>query len=250
VVEENKVPILIWGSAPHLTLNNEYVFRDYPSDTFQGKFAAEYMFKEGKRKAAVIYVQNDWGIGMKDVFVKKFKELGGEVVLEEGVAQDAIDLRGAITKMSNKNPDVLFFPVYPNLAVVGLKQMHELNANVPVYSGDVMETTDVIKSGYAEGVKYTIGKIVNPTDFAEKVNKETGKTSEFATPLGYDSLYVLADVIGKVGTDHEAIKNELYFYKKTDGVSVPTIEFDENGDLKNAILGMKVIENEETKDLN
>jgi ABC-type branched-subunit amino acid transport system substrate-binding protein len=128
--------------------------------------------------------------------------------------------------------------------------MKELDINAPVYSGDVMETPDVIQSGYADGVKYAVGKISNPEDFAEKVKRETGKTSEFATPLGYDSLYIFAEIIEKVGTDPEAIKNELYKYKKTDGISFPVIEFDNEGDLKEAIYDVKVIEDGEARVIN
>lgn len=251
VVEESRTPILIWGSAPHLTMNNEYVFRTYPSDSFQGKFGAEYMYNElGKRKVAVVYVQNDWGDGIQKVFIQRFKDLGGEVVFVEGVAQDTKDLRSTITKVKSENPDGLYLPVYPEIAVIGLKQIKEAGLNIQILSGDVMETPDVIESGYADGVRYTLGKISNPSDFAEKVKRETGKTSEFATPIGYDSLYILAEIIGKVGADKEAIRDELQSYRKTNGVSLPLIEFDENGDLNSAEFDIRLIQNKESKVIN
>lgn len=250
IAQENEVPVLVWGSAPHLTDGKDYIFRNYPSDSFQGRYTAEYMFKEGQRKVAVIYVQNDWGEGQREFFIKRFTELGGEIILEEGLAQDTKDIRGVIAKLSNKKPDAIFFPVYPNIAVSGLKQMKEMGIKAQIYSGDVMETPDVIRSGYADGVKYTLGKISNPEDFAEKVKQETGKTSEFATPLGYDSLYIFAEVIGKVGTDSGAIKEELQTYKKADGISFPLIDFDDNGDLKSAEFSVKLIEDGEARVIN
>ncbi|MBI3335780.1 MAG: ABC transporter substrate-binding protein, partial [Candidatus Portnoybacteria bacterium] len=70
IAQKAGVPVVVrWASAPHLTKIGDYIFRVYPSDAFQGKFIAEFLYNDlGKKKAAVVYVKNDWGQGIHDVF--------------------------------------------------------------------------------------------------------------------------------------------------------------------------------------
>ena len=121
IAQNDKTPVIIIGaSAPALTKIGDYIFRNYPSDTFQGKFAAEFVYNTlGKKKTAVIFVKNDWGQGIRDIFVERYKQLGGEIVYDEGVIQDATDLKTQITKAKTTNPDILYFPVYPKMEWLG-----------------------------------------------------------------------------------------------------------------------------------
>ncbi len=245
VVQQSKTPIIIWASAPGLTQNKDYVFRTYPSDAFQGKFAADYMKNTlQKNKVAVIYVKNDWGQGIRDVFIDTFGQLGGEITFDEGIPQDAKDLKTTLTKAKETSPDALYFPVYPGIGIIGLKQMKELGLDVPILGGDAFATDEIIKSGVAEDVMFTNGVIRNPDDFQEKVNKlSTKKVNNLITPLGYDAIYIFANIIEDVGTDKTAIRNALASLSYTEAVSLPLIEFDNQGDLKEATFEVKTIKN-------
>ena len=59
------------------------------------------------------------GQGIRDIFVERYKQLGGEIVYDEGVIQDATDLKTQITKAKTTNPDILYFPVYPKMEWLG-----------------------------------------------------------------------------------------------------------------------------------
>ncbi len=246
VAQMNGVPTIIWASAPHLTKVGDYIFRNYPSDAFQGKFAAEYIFNKMGKKVAIIYVQNDWGKGIRDVFSERFKQLGGTVAFDEGVQQDAKDFRTVLVKAKEAYPEVIYFPVYPANGIAGLKQIKELGITVPVIGGDAFETDEVIKSEDAEGVFYTVGKINNPNEFKAKIKNNSDKDSNLVTPLAYDAINILAEVIKKEGTNKKAIRDGLAKVSYTRGVSLPLIEFNENGDLKTAEFEVKVIKNRES----
>lgn len=245
VAQSAGVPVVVrWASAPHLTKVGDYIFRVYPSDAFQGKFISEFLYNDlGKKKVAVVYVKNDWGQGIHDVFSARFKELGGEVLYDEGVTQETTDLRTPLTKVKNtKGVEALFFPVYPNNGVAGLKQAKELGLKVPIVGGDAFDADEVIKSPTAEGVMYSVAVIQNQEEFQKKVSDATGKRADkIPAPMAYDGIKIIADAITRAGsTDGKAIRDEI---AKTSyqGVSSPRIEFDENGDLKQAQFEMKVI---------
>ncbi len=241
VAQNAGIPTIIWASAPNLTQTGDFIFRTYPSDSFQGIFSAEHIKNTlGKSKVAIVYVKNDWGQGLHDVFVKKFTELGGTIVFDEGVAQDTKDLKTIMSKVKAANPDLVYYPMYPAGAIAGLKQAKTIGLNVPFFSGDAFDTNEVLVPE-SEGVQYSIFKVNNPDEFTAKVKELTGgKTTNLMTPLTYDGLKILVSIIDKVGTDNKAIQAELakLSYK---GVSLPLIELGADRELKAADFVIKEI---------
>jgi branched-chain amino acid transport system substrate-binding protein len=232
--------IILAASAPHLT-QGEYIFRVYPSDAFAGKFMAQYIKRTGKERVAVVYSKNDWGQGIRDSFVKEFTALGGQVIFEEGLPQDARDARTTVTKLQQAKPEMILSPMYPNTGVIFLKQLRDAGVNAPILAGDAFETAEVIDSGVADGVMLVSGKISNPDEFKAKV-QAAGKESEYVTPLGYDAVQVLAQALRKSGTDKNALRAALQETRYV-GISNPLIEFDDTGDLKSAQYNVKLIKN-------
>jgi branched-chain amino acid transport system substrate-binding protein len=242
VAQAGSVPTLVVGSAPHLTKIGDYIFRHYPSDAFQGKFAAEYIFNGiGKKKVAVIYTNNDWGKGISDVFAETFKTLGGTVLLSEGVAQDTKDFRTLITKVKAVKPDVVYFPTYPANGAAGLKQMKEAGIKVPIIGGDGWEGEEIYRIAEAEGALFTAAKAYNPDEFKSRVKAATGVDATIYTVYGYDGIKIMAHVMRTAGTDGAVIKDALAKLSYTEGVSAPVIEFDSQGDLKTPAFEVRII---------
>jgi len=73
------------ASSPKLTLlardgkANGMFFRTVTSDALQGSVAAKFAIDRGMRRLAVIYVNNDFGVGLYSEFARAFKALGGVV---------------------------------------------------------------------------------------------------------------------------------------------------------------------------
>ena len=85
---------------------------------------------------------------------------------------------------------------------------------------------------------------VSISKFMQKeLKRETGIDSAVWTTLTYDAVKIYAKIIAKVGTDKEDIMKELKKISYSEGLSSPLIEFDENGDLKDATIEVKVIRN-------
>ncbi len=243
IAEQSNVPTLLWASAPALTAG-EYIFRTYPSDSFQGKFSAEYIFNVlGKKKVAVLYVKNDWGQGLTDVFVERFGELGGAVSLSEGMDQNSTDVRTTLLKIKATAPEALFAPLYPAGGTAAVKQMKQLGLSIPVIGGDAYGAEEFVSTPEAAGTLFTEGKFPEQSAaFKEKIKSITGFESGVFTPLAYDTLKVLARVIERVGTNSQDIKEGLTQVSFTGGLSSPLIEFDQRGDLKQAEFTVKIVE--------
>jgi len=235
-----KVPVLSYCSSnPALTDAGDYIFRDYPSDNYQGVFAADYLYnKLGKKNVAVLYSKTDWANGIKPVFEQEFTKLGGQIVADEGFAQNATDVRTSIAKVKAANPDAIYFLGYTNETLVALKQAQEGGLNVSTWlGGDAWGDAKIWSStgSYANNMMYLLVSSKPSESFIAAMQKKTGSNNiNICTPTAYDGMKILAQVMSKAGDDRTAIKNELYNTTYTGGVSTDPIQFDQNGDLKTA----------------
>jgi branched-chain amino acid transport system substrate-binding protein len=202
----------------------------------------------GKRKAAIIYTNNDWGVGLNNVFKPAFAKLGGTVVYEAATAQDGRDFRTELTKVKASGADVIYIPMYPASGIVLVKQAKELGLDLPMVGGDALSGEEFVKSPYSDGVMYTVAKTNLPEDFKSKVKTVNGFENlevSIAGPLAYDAANVMFNAMKVAGTDKQAVMEAL---KRTSyrGVSADLIEFDSVGDLKQAIYSYYVIKNGES----
>lgn len=235
------------SSAPAITNAGDYIFRNYPSDLYQGSFAADYLAnKLGKKKAAIMYVKSDWGMGIRSVFSEAYKKAGGELVADEGYDQTSRDLRTQLAKIKSANPDVIYFLGVTESSIAGIKQAKELGLNIPIFGGDAWDDakiwTEVGSAG--EGVSYSVVSAPLNDSFKAKMKASVGNDEITAcTPQAYDAVKLLAQVLKKSGAKSENIKNELYKTKYTGGVSANQITFDKNGDVVGANYIVKTVQN-------
>ncbi|MCX6715796.1 MAG: penicillin-binding protein activator, partial [Candidatus Taylorbacteria bacterium] len=137
MAEQAKIPVLSYCSSnPSITTAGDYIFRNYPSDNYQGVFAAKYLYNTlGKKKVAVFYSKTDWADGIKKVFIQEFANLGGQVVADEGFVQNSNDVRTSITKIKVAKPDAVYFLGYTAESIVALKQSQEVGLKVSTWLG-------------------------------------------------------------------------------------------------------------------
>ena len=250
IAQENKTIILSPASTnPKVTDAGDYVFRIIPSDLFQGKFVADYVYNTlNKKNIAILYnADKDWSTGVKEVFKKQFLSLGGIIVAEESTATTDRDLKTQIAKIKQSNPELIYFPSFVESGLVGIKQIREAGITTPIFGGDVWDdATMPQKLGtVADGVKFTrIANEKSPQSFVDAMRSITG-TDEINSyaPRSYDALQMLGFVIDKVGTDTEKIRQELYKIQNYKGIA-DTYSFDTNGDMSSANYEIKEFMND------
>ncbi len=246
IAEQAKIPLISYAStAAKVTDAGDYVFRTVPSDVFQASFAANYIFEKlGKKKAAIVFVNNDWGIGLEKGFSDAFKLAKGEVVFSEGVDATSKDLRSLLSKAKATKPDVLYILLMPGQAEVGIKQARELGLVTDIFGADPLEDATVWQNAgkAGEGVMFTTVGTSPSEEFKTKMKAKVGSDEIiYAGPYAYDALKILSQVIGEAGTDGTAIKDALYKVSYVGGLSNQKVEFDANGDPKEVNYVIKVV---------
>jgi len=104
----------------------DLTFQTLGNDTAQGQQQAELAEWLGAKKVAIVYVNNDYGIGIKDAFIDTFKAKGGEIQIEMPVMADGTDFRTEIAKLKEAQPEYTLFEMYGTTGVIFLKQAFEL----------------------------------------------------------------------------------------------------------------------------
>ena len=216
-------------------------FRNVYRDDFQGKFLADYSDKVlGLKKVAVFYENNDYGIGLKDAFIKEAKALGLTIVGEEAYKKGDQDYTPQLTKIKGAAPEAMFIAgYYPEGALIA-DQSKKIGLNVPKMGADGFDNADYVKLGGAavENTYLTAPFLVETAGadakkFIDAFKAKYNRDVDWMSANAYDAAGIMAEAIAKVGADRTKIRDYLASlnspekgYKGVTGVNY----FDANGD--------------------
>ncbi|MCD4785297.1 MAG: ABC transporter substrate-binding protein [Candidatus Eremiobacteraeota bacterium] len=216
-----------------------YIFRNWPSDNYQGKVVADFAFRElGLKKAAILFINNDYGAGLKNVFSRQFKNLGGKVLAVEGFDQGATDFRAQLAKIKNSGAGVVFLSSQYKEGALILKQTKEIGLKVKFVAPEGCFAPELIKlsGGAAEGV-YVVNMHWAPDsddpivkDFVTKFKKKFKKDPEVYAATAYDCMKIVGKALEMDGETGEGLKDALYKIKDFQGVTGSTT-FDVYGEV-------------------
>lgn len=233
------------STSPNISAAGDYIFRDVPSDAFQGVFAAQYVkTKLGKNRVALLKCLSDWCLGVNDSFKAEFKRLGGQITAEEAFAQDSRDLRSQIAKVRASSPELVYFVSYTEGAIVGIRQMRELGITAPLFGADAWSDPKIWESAGESGDGARYVEPANnevPRAFIDAMGKKTGgREINVYAPRAYDAVKLLASIMNRAGTDTGAIKKALYATQNYQGIA-DNYTFDKNGDVTSARYVVKEV---------
>jgi branched-chain amino acid transport system substrate-binding protein len=203
------------STAPSLKDCGPYFFSAMASDTAQGPEWAKVAEHLGVEEAAVMYINNDYGIGVKDTFVEAFEEAGRKVLIAQPFELGAKDFRTEVLKVKAENPEVVFIVDHVAEGSIVIKQAKELGMDVQWVTDVSMVAKEVVELAgeAAEGVMgLRAGSTQTPEykafhdAFVEKWGEEPTIWSDFA----YDTMMLVAEAIGKGGYTADGIQKALF----------------------------------------
>lgn len=242
IVEKEQVVLVgISTSAPAITNAGEYTFRVWPSDTYEGTALAKFVYEKGDRKICILHIQNDYGVGLRDVFRKVFTDLGGQILADAGYAKDETDFKSRLTQFSSLRPDGIYLVSYYTDAALVLKQAAELGIKTQFFGATAVESPKLIELAgkAAEGLIYPIVSDFDPDNPNEKAKKFIANLKakfnvepHWASTHSYDAVYVIVEGMKRGGLTGSEIQKAMANIKGYIGVT-SEITFDEFGDVIN-----------------
>ncbi|MFD5325870.1 branched-chain amino acid ABC transporter substrate-binding protein [Streptomyces sp. NPDC127092] len=246
-----------WGKGEFKRPFKTY-FRTAATDVVQGKFAAQYLFNDAKKKKVfVVDDKQTYGAGLAAIFSDEFKRLGGQVVGTDHVTVKETDFSSTADKVKSLGADSVYFGgQYPEGGLLS-DQIKKTGAKVPVMGGDgIYDPAFISASGEAnEGdlatsIGYPVEKLPTAKKFIEDY-KAAGYKDPYAAYGGYsyDAGWAIIQAVkavvqannGKLPSDARAKVTEALGKVSFDGVT-GKVSFDEYGDTTNKQLTVYKVE--------
>jgi branched-chain amino acid transport system substrate-binding protein len=242
------------SSHPRFTKQGTYMFRNVNTQEIEGPIAAEFAVNElGKKKIAVIYINNDWGITAKDNFERRAKELGAEIVASETfIGGQTKDFTPTITKIKEANPDLLFLAAMYSESGMIAQQIKQMNYDIQLLGTSALNNEQFLKlAGESiEGLYLTNNFFAQDPkpliqNFIKDFKDEYGIEPDQFAALAYDSLGMMAEALKKSGPDRAKLRDELAKIKDYEGVTGKT-SFNENRDVIKEMVILQIKDNKFT----
>jgi branched-chain amino acid transport system substrate-binding protein len=205
IANDNRVVELSVGaSSPDVAKLGDYVYTTFPLADIDITAVAKYAFATmGKKKAAVVYINNETGIVPAEVYQKVFKAAGGEIVAVETYDPKATDFTGVLLKVRAANPEIIHLHGLVSDIPQVIAQMRQLGLTQPVTSYSAAFNPKLIQQlgAAAEGVIAT-SLAPGPEDsdkvkeYVARWQKEVGREPNGLpyTQYLYDAPYLVATV--------------------------------------------------------
>ena len=223
----------------------DYIYRSCFQDSFQGIVLAKYADDNLKADKAVILGDNssDYANGLKKAFKDTYK---GKIVAEENFTAGDKDFQAMLTKIKDKDFNVIYIPGYYTEAGLIIKQAREMGIEQPIIGADGFGDEKLVETAGASNVKnvYYTGHFSTKapaTDkvepFVEAFEKKYNKQPSSFNALAYDSVYMIKQAIEDEGkATPEAIDKGLANLKDFEGVTGKISMDKEHNPVKSAVV--------------
>lgn len=245
IADAAKVPVLSpSASSPKLSGISPFFFRVYPSDAAEGAFIGNVAAENMKlKRIAVLFINNDFGKGLRDVFTGVFTSHGGTVVESLGYNEDEADFRPYLIKAKRAKPDALYLAGYYKDGGTILRQAKELGIEAQMLGSTTHQDPQLIEiaGDAADGFVYPYSTGFDKdstaravTEFQKSFRSKHRKEPGLVTALGYDCAKLLTAAVEAGGADGTAVRTYLADLRDFQGAT-GTLSFDRNGDVHKLI---------------
>jgi branched-chain amino acid transport system substrate-binding protein len=248
-----EVPNFTGAEAAVITQQgNPYVFRTSFTQTTSMPKLARYIATTLKAKTvAVIFVNNDFGKGGRDAFVKAAAAVGLTIAADISTDAGLVDFSAPVLKAKRSNADAVFVYTNEEESARCLRELRKQAVSKPIIGETTLTGQRVIDlaGAAADGVLAHVGlsadaPIPAVQEFRARFEKAYKYTPDHNGLKGYTSVYFLKAGIAAAGkVDRVAVAKALHGLKiltaKEPGVLMD-VAIDGNGDLDRASFIVEV----------
>jgi branched-chain amino acid transport system substrate-binding protein len=207
------------STSPDLTGASDYFFRTCASDAYVGKLGADYCADLGWKKVALLYEQDDYGLGISKKYEEEAKSKGLEIAYTGTfVYGETKDFSTILTSIKEAGVDGIFICGLVTETCLIANQADTLGVgDVPICGADGLYSPALISEGGAavEGI-YTLGAFTpdnqDPTvqKFVKTYKEKYGSDPSNWAALAYDATNIVLEAMKSSKTiDRESIKNAI-----------------------------------------
>jgi branched-chain amino acid transport system substrate-binding protein len=248
-----EIPNFTGGEAANITeKGNPYVFRtSFTQSTAMPKLAKYIKDTVKAKSVAILWVNNDFGKGGRDMMAKALEAQGIKVAADISTDPGQVDFSGAVLKAKQSGSDALFVYTNEEESARALRELRKQGYDKPIIGETTLTGQKVIElaGDSANGAVAHVGLTADAPQpaikaFDQKFQTEYKYKSDHNGMKGYSGMYVVKAITEKIGkTDPKAFAAALHgatiSAKDHPGVLLD-VTFDKNGDLDRESFLVKV----------
>lgn len=225
------------ATSPALTTmkKNDLLFRVVPSDTYEGRVLARLALDKGFKRVALAYSNNDYGVGIAEVFRREFVAGGGTLTADQIHETKKPSYRAELATLAAGKPQALVLIAYAgDSGLTIVKQALENNFFDTFIGTESIRDNVMIQQLGAENLQHFIGTApTSPTDtdahkkFDDAFTKANpNMVNRIFAEQVYDSTFMAALAIQQAGSLQPlAIRDGLRAIAGPDGVAIEPTEW-------------------------
>jgi branched-chain amino acid transport system substrate-binding protein len=211
ICEKYKIPVINVGGYGDLVMSQgyQYTFLQVMPSSYAGVTVIDFAVNElGAKTIGLAYLEDAYCVAVAEAAKEQAKKLGVKMVTFDSYDSKAVDLRPVILKAKAENPDVFFHVAVIHDAVLGVRQMAELNFCPKAIIGQVGYTIPSFLEGlgklsndlftvsnWSKELK-TPGNEAFVRDFVKKFNSQPS----YHSALGWSAMQILEEAMTKGNT--------------------------------------------------
>jgi len=235
---------IMGGEAAELTQGgNKFLFRTSFGQQSSMPKVAKYINDELKAKSvAIVWVNNDFGKGGRDVITKEFAKYNIKVAADISTEAGQADFAADVSKIKAAAPDAVFVYVNEEESARMLKELKRQAISVPLVGETTLVGQKVVElaGDAANGARGHVGLTTDaPIDlvkaFREKFAKKYNYVPDHNGLKGYLAIYMIKATTEKMGkVDAKAFADNLHgltIKAANEPGILMDVTFDEKGDI-------------------
>lgn len=217
--QRGEKPQIMGGEAANLTeQDNPFIFRTSFGQTTSMPKIATYMQSTGVKSVAVIYINNDFGKGGHDNFLKAAEVAGMSIAVDISIEPQQADYAPEVLKAKESGADAIFAYLNEEESAKLLLEIRKQGYDKPIFGETVLLAQSVIDLAgeAANGVQGHVGlSVAAPVesiqDFGKRFEAKYGHASDHNGIKGYISLHFVKEITERLGKfDSKALAEGLH----------------------------------------
>jgi branched-chain amino acid transport system substrate-binding protein len=250
-----EIPQIVGAEAADITQQgNPWVFRTAFGQQFSMPKIANYLHDQLKVKTvALLWVNNDFGKGGRDNFLKEMKARNIEVVADISTEQGQVDFGSDVIKLKSAKADAAFIYTNEEESARFLIEAKRQGLTTPLFGETTLLSQKVVElaGAAANGVRGHVGLSADAPvpaiqEFAKKFNARYKYLPDHNGIKGYTAVYLVKYVTEKIGKFDSkafgaAMKGLTLTPDKAPGMLMEA-SWDQNGDIDRASFLAEIVD--------
>jgi branched-chain amino acid transport system substrate-binding protein len=246
---------IVGGEAAELTqAGNKFLFRTSFGQQSSMPKVAKYINDELKAKSvAIVWVNNDFGKGGRDVIAREFARYGIKVAADLSTEAGQADFAADVSRIKAANPDAVFIYLNEEESARILKELKRQGVTAPLIGETTLVGQKVVELAgeAANGARGHVGLTTDaPVDlvkaFREKFVKKYNYIPDHNGIKGYLAIYMVKAATEKMGKiDAKALAANLHgltIKAANEPGILMDVSIDQNGDIDRQGFLVEIVE--------